>query len=131
MVTPEDVRTARFRQTQVVVLAACSTADGPESYSEGIDSLARPFLLQGVTSVVATLWPVDDRATESLMIALHRALAAGSDSWAALRAAQSALRRDARYSHPYYWAAAVVVGRPSPGPHHGRPVHSRETTNED
>jgi CHAT domain-containing protein len=54
---------------------------------------------------------VDDRATEVLSVAMHRALARGDDSWVALRHAQRAVRADPTFAHPYYWAAPVAIGR--------------------
>jgi CHAT domain-containing protein len=77
-----------FRGVRLVVLGACSTAAGRSSTSEGVLGLARSVLAAGVPSVVASLWPVDDATTASLMTALHVRLRAGDSTSAALRAAQ-------------------------------------------
>jgi CHAT domain-containing protein/tetratricopeptide (TPR) repeat protein len=95
----------------LVVLSGCRTALGREVRGEGIMGLTRGFLHAGVPRVVASLWRVQDRATAELMTRFYRAL------WqdllppaAALRAAQTSLRRDPRYRDPYSWAGFVLQG---------------------
>jgi CHAT domain-containing protein len=60
--------------------------------------------------VVASLWPVDDRATETLMREFYRALGRGGTAASALREAQQRVRRSPRTRHPHYWAGFVVLG---------------------
>src|SRR5262249_55524452 len=88
-----EISAVPFTRTKLVVLAACSTAVGSLSRGEGVVSVARPFLMAGVPAVVASQWDVDDRATEQLLLAFHRALAESRDPVAALQAAQVALLR--------------------------------------
>jgi CHAT domain-containing protein len=101
-----------FRRTRLVVLAACDSGAGALSESEGVASLARPFLAAGVPAVVASLWQVDDRSTAALFQAFHRDLSAGQSPLLALRRAQLALldsdRKEAR--RPSSWAAFQLLG---------------------
>jgi CHAT domain-containing protein len=61
--------------------------------------------------VIVSLWSVSDRATASLMSRLYsEMLRHGRSPAASLRAAQLALRSDARWRHPYYWAAFTIQG---------------------
>jgi len=83
-----DVRSTRFSETRLIVLAACGTGDGPGTAGEGVLSLARSFLAAGVPSVVATQWPIDDHASSILFTSLHRHLLAGEAAASALRHAQ-------------------------------------------
>ena len=83
-----ELSSVDLRGVRLVVLGACSTAAGRTSASEGVLGLARSVLAAGVPSVVASLWPVDDATTASLMTALHARLRAGNSTSAALRAAQ-------------------------------------------
>jgi hypothetical protein len=53
---------------------------------------------------------VDSAATERLMIAFHRALAAGVAPPEALRHAALSLRAEPAFAHPFYWAPFVVIG---------------------
>jgi CHAT domain-containing protein len=95
----------------LVVLSACQTALGKEIKGEGLVGLTRGFMYAGVPSVVATLWRVSDRATAELMQTFYRGmLSDGLRPAAALRAAQDALRREGRWSAPYYWAGFVLQG---------------------
>jgi CHAT domain-containing protein len=73
--------------------------------------LTRGFLSAGVPRVLATLWRVQDRTSAELMTRFYRAL------WhdhlpaaAALREAQTSLRRDPRFAHANSWAAFVLQG---------------------
>src|SRR4029077_2092594 len=58
-----DILKMRFRRTRLAVLASCSTASGQVSRTEGVESLARPFLAAGLPSVIGSLWNVDDEGT--------------------------------------------------------------------
>ena len=102
----------RFERTQVVVLAACSTAVGGISRGEGVISVARPFLAGGVPLVIASQWDVDDEATRALFIEFHRILSRTNDPVGALREAQLTLLRGNKTSlaSPASWGAFVALG---------------------
>ncbi|HKV12782.1 MAG TPA: CHAT domain-containing tetratricopeptide repeat protein, partial [Thermoanaerobaculia bacterium] len=89
----------------LVVLSGCRTALGKEVRGEGILGLTRGFFYAGVPRVVASLWRVDDSATEKLMTHFYRALWQDHlPAAAALRAAQQSLRRDPQFRDPRSWA---------------------------
>jgi CHAT domain-containing protein/uncharacterized protein HemY len=100
----------------LVTLSACETALGSGYFSEipsGDDfvSLTRAFLSAGSEAVLASLWAVDDRSTLQLMVEFYRRLPRDGKV-GALTAAQRAVRLGGgRYSHPYYWAPFVLVGK--------------------
>jgi CHAT domain-containing protein/tetratricopeptide (TPR) repeat protein len=102
----------RFPRTQLVILAACSTARGAISRGEGALNVARPFLAGGVPVVIASQWDVDDLATSELFLAFHREFAVSKDAARALRHAQLQLLRDPslRHSSPASWGAFVALG---------------------
>jgi CHAT domain-containing protein len=62
-----DLPALALRHVDLVVLASCRGADGPLSRSEGLVSLARAFLLQGVPSVLVARWDVEDESTSRFM----------------------------------------------------------------
>lgn len=103
-------------QASLVALSACETALASGYFAEvpaGDDfvGLTRAFLFAGSPSVLATLWEVNDRSTLRLMRSFYRGLQRG-DKAEALAKAQRAMRRaGSRYSHPYFWAPFVLVGR--------------------
>jgi CHAT domain-containing protein len=72
--------------------------------------LSRAFLSAGAGHVVATLWPVEDRATADLMEHFYERFTAGADAPAALAGAQRALLVAPATEHPFYWAGFVSVG---------------------
>lgn len=106
----------------VVILSACDTAglatiaaSREAGVSSGgnfaLDGLVRAFVGAGARSVVASHWPVPDDygATARLMGGLLGA-PPGEPLAAALRDAQRGLMDDARTSHPFYWAAFIILG---------------------
>ena len=93
----------------LVTLSACETGLGKIASGDDVVGLTRGFLYSGARSIVASLWQVDDRATETLMTSFYRALVEGGDKRAALRQAQ--LETMKRYPHPFYWAAFQLTGR--------------------
>jgi CHAT domain-containing protein/Tfp pilus assembly protein PilF len=83
----------------LVVLSACETGLGTGLHHDvppGDDwvGLVRAFLHAGAQNVVASLWPVDDRATAQLMGNFYAGLRAGRSKATALADAQRALIRD-------------------------------------
>jgi CHAT domain-containing protein len=102
-----------LEQTRLVVLSACRTALGQAESGEGVIGLVRGFKLAGARRVVGSLWKVDDEATRALMVKFYAewgSQAGGLSGAAALRRAQSHVRSQQPWSHPYYWAAWVLWG---------------------
>ncbi|MCG8463069.1 MAG: CHAT domain-containing protein [Holophagales bacterium] len=103
-----------FEQVRIdadlVVLSACQTASGPYVDGEGLIGLARAFHYAGASSVLASSWKVEDRATADLMFRFYRNLRAGSRKDAALRSAQLGLLRSSEHAAPYYWASFQLYG---------------------
>jgi CHAT domain-containing protein len=99
-----------FGKVRVVVLAACSTAEGQILGTEGVLSLARAFLAAGVPTVVASLGPVGDAQTAEILDLLHQELRTGSDAAAALRRAQLIVARSRSAGGRAAWAAFEIFG---------------------
>jgi CHAT domain-containing protein/Flp pilus assembly protein TadD len=97
--------------TDLVVLSGCQTAIGADLPGEGVSSLAHGFFYAGSARVMATLWKVDDEATAAMMRAFYHGLLREHRSpAAALRAAQTSMRADPRWSDPYFWSGFVLLG---------------------
>ncbi|HJU55242.1 MAG TPA: CHAT domain-containing tetratricopeptide repeat protein, partial [Pyrinomonadaceae bacterium] len=95
----------------LVVLSACSTALGKEVRGEGLIGLTRGFMYAGASSVLASLWKVDDEATAELMQLFYgNLLERGMTPAEALRAAQNSMRQQPQWRSPYYWAAFTLQG---------------------
>lgn len=106
----------------VVILSACDTAGmatASASKEAGIvgggnyalDGLVRAFVGAGARAVVASHWPVPDdfNATQRLVQGLI-ASDQGTGLAGSLRTAQRGLMSEADTSHPFYWAAFIVLG---------------------
>ena len=95
----------------LVVLSACQTALGKDVRGEGLLGLTRGFMYAGASSVMASLWKVDDEATSELMRQFYtNMLRNGLTPAAALRAAQNNIRQKPEWSAPYYWAGFTLQG---------------------
>ncbi len=95
---------------QLVVLAGCESAAGRIMGAEGVQSLANAFIGAGVPSVLATLWPVDDKATRLLIRSFYSHLSSGMNTAEALQAAQAELKELPGYSDPFFWAGFIIAG---------------------
>lgn len=100
---------------QLVVLSACQTALGSGAIGDvpaGDDwvGLVQAFLYAGAGSVLASLWPVEDRATAQLMEYFYRRRADGESPAAALAGAQRDMLRESGTMHPFLWSGFVLVG---------------------
>src|SRR4030095_15472096 len=109
-------------ECDVFFLSACDTAGAPTSAASreagiatggnyALDGLVRAFVGAGARSVVASHWPVPDDydATKRLISGLIEAKP-GQPLADALGKAQLGLMDDARTSHPFYWAAFIILG---------------------
>jgi CHAT domain-containing protein len=95
----------------LVVLSGCETALGKTLRGEGIVGLTRGFFHSGASQVLASLWPVRDRATAELMHRFYRAMfREGLAPSAALRQAQISLWKERPWRDPYFWAAFTLQG---------------------
>lgn len=123
---------------ELLVLSACSTALGDKDAERGFAGLA---VHSGVKSALASLWSVSDEGTLALMVEFYQQLRIAPIKAEALRQAQIAMLRgevrleagklrgstlrggvslpknlaileNQNFSHPYYWAAFIMIGNP-------------------
>jgi CHAT domain-containing protein len=106
-----ELHAVRFPHLSVAVLAACGTAQGAHRASEGTWSIGRAFLVAGVPSVIATLWPLSDDDAPRFFVRLHRHLAQGVVPAEAVRATQLELINQSDRARPSLWAAVQIIGR--------------------
>jgi CHAT domain-containing protein len=103
IITAEGLIGLRLEGLELAVLSACETALGEYGGGEGVYGLQRAFHVAGCQNVIASLWKVDDGATQALMALFYRNLWEKKlDAAEALRQAQLTL-----YRHP----EAVEVAR--------------------
>jgi len=94
-----------LQHLRIAVLAACnptaSNPDIPEPSPDGRNA----FLRAGAHGVIASNWDVDDHSTGVLMLSFYRQLMSGLSPAQSLQLAESTLRSQTNWQHPYYWAS--------------------------
>jgi CHAT domain-containing protein/Tfp pilus assembly protein PilF len=135
ILTALEVSEMELAGLELAVLSACETGLGKQAGGEGLLGLQRAFAVAGCRSVLASLWKVDDQATQALMAAFYRTWwgKKGISCALALRQAQLAMLRDGiegmaregsrgevreplpardkrKRLPPFFWAAFVLSG---------------------
>jgi CHAT domain-containing protein/tetratricopeptide (TPR) repeat protein len=98
----------------LVVLSACKTGTGRIQKGEGALSLARAFKYAGATSIMQSLWQVNDQATALLMNNFYTNLNKKGIKSEALHQAKLDYLNNSSIKNlkksPYYWAAFQYYG---------------------
>ena len=98
---------------ELVVLSACNTAGGGGKFGgEALSGLAESFFYAGARGLVVSHWQVPSRATAMLLSNMFEFLGPDLKGGAALALREAQLKMISRQSesHPFFWAAFVLVG---------------------
>lgn len=109
VLTAYEAQNLDLTNTSLVVLSACETTLGYLDAGEGVYGLQRAFRAAGATSIMTSLWKVDDNATKDFMIIFYQQYLKTKDKSAAFVFAQKAIKD--KYIYPYFWGAFVMMGR--------------------
>ncbi|MEK7225811.1 MAG: CHAT domain-containing protein, partial [Bacteroidota bacterium] len=109
ILTAYEAQNLDLENTSLVILSACETSLGFLDAGEGVYGLQRAFRAAGASSIMTSLWKVDDVATRDFMIQFYQQYLKTKDKNAAFIFAQKAIRE--KYKHPYFWGAFVMVGK--------------------
>ncbi len=93
---------------RLVTMSACDSGSISSIESNEPDGLVRAALSLGSDAVVASAWPLDDRASSIFTLPYYSVLRGGGGVLESMRAGRSAVR--AQFEHPYYWGGMVVFG---------------------
>jgi CHAT domain-containing protein len=111
LLTLEDVLALKLN-ADWVVLSACNTAGADGRAEEALSGLARGFFYAGGRSLLVTHWSVESES--AMMLTTHTFAAYKKNPQMrraeALRQAMLETMKDARYTHPAYWAPYALVG---------------------
>ena len=115
--TTMDIFTLDLK-AELVTMSACQTGRHVLGGGDELLGLMRALFYAGASSLLLSLWPVEDHSTAMLMVDFYRALTERASKRAALRAAQHRFIQAARggdpelsaYAHPFFWAPFFLVG---------------------
>jgi CHAT domain-containing protein len=106
----KDVLGMDLHNVAMIALSACESGLGRVDDGDEVLGFTRSFLSAGTSTMLVSLWPVSDAATEKLMTTLYTDLARGDEVQDAMRSAQLAVLADPETAHPYYWAPFNLIG---------------------
>lgn len=106
ILTAKEIAGLDLRTVDCAVLSACETGNG-DITGDGVAGLQRGFKQAGVKTLMMSLWPVNDSATELLMTEFYRRWKNGNSKREALRQAQHVVRES--YEDPSNWAAFILL----------------------
>jgi CHAT domain-containing protein len=94
----------------LVTLSACQTGLGQLIRGEGIEGLNRAFFYAGASSVMLSLWAINDQASYQLLERFYFHLCSSEPIMDALRRAKLEMIESDVLAHPYYWGGFIVTG---------------------
>lgn len=111
-----DAFSLDLKGCELVTLSGCETGLALSGGGDEQLGLGRAFLAAGASSLVISLWSVEDHATNELMKLFYHYLLQGESKVQALRSAQRQLLRSpsSTHTHPFFWAAFRLVGDVGP-----------------
>ena len=108
--TVQDIYDLNLKAS-LVTLSACETGLGRDTGGDDLVGLVRGFLYAGASSLLVSLWTVDDESMTELIREFYTHWLAGNAKTESLRHAQMKLLE--KYEHPYYWAPLMLTGSES------------------
>jgi len=105
-----EIYTLKFN-SDLVTLSSCQTGLGEFIHGEGIEGINRAFFYAGSSSVLMSLWAINDQASYQLMERFYFHLRSSESIMEALRKAKLEMIESGVLSHPYYWAGFIASGQ--------------------
>ena len=94
---------------RLVTLSGCATGMNFVAAGDELLGLQRGLFCAGATTLLLSLWDVNDESTAQLMGHFYRHYIQSADMPGALQHAMRKLRQEK--PHPFYWAPFVLVGK--------------------
>ena len=106
---PEEVEKLNICPA-LVVLSSCDSGRGTFK-ADGIQGMARAFILAGSQAVLTTLWRVPDESAAIFMQFFYQYMMDGLESTRALQKAILSIRCFSKYSQFIHWSGYQLTGR--------------------
>lgn len=115
ILTAREIATLDLHGTRMVMLSACQSGLG-DLDADGVFGLQRGFKKAGAETIIMSLWPVNDHATELFVTQFYKSLLDGAPIHDALGHGRSALKDYTDpvsgthpYNRPEHWAAFIAL----------------------
>ena len=108
LLTQSDILKCKLT-ARLVVLSCCDTGKGEVS-SEGVLGIARSFLGAGASSILVTLWKINDKFAKLFMTAFYHNILEGKSVCLALKETMNEFQRSEEYKSFMFWAAFEIMG---------------------
>ena len=108
-----DVSLLNFKNEPLVMLSACNTIDSPYFKSLPFSGLPKSFMNAGANSILMSLWNIDSYSAKIFNESLFdksiftRTFYLGDS----LQGSMIDMINSEQYSHPYYWAPYIYLGK--------------------
>lgn len=118
LLTADDANDGRLEAFEIfdlnlnahlVAMSACETGLSTIRSGDEVIGLTRSFLYAGASSLMSSLWKVDDLATAVLVKRFFRAISEGKSRAKALQEAQTIVMQEIN-PYPSFWAGFMLTG---------------------
>lgn len=108
VLTAYEAMNMNLDNTELVVLSACETGLGQVQVGEGVFGLQRSFLVAGASTVIMSLFKVNDEVTQKLMTRFYELWLKTGDKRKSFADAKREIKK--LYPEPIYWGSFVMSG---------------------
>lgn len=108
VLTAKELSALNLGNVDMVVMSACQSGLG-ETTGEGVFGLQRGFKLAGATTLLMSLWKVDDEATKILMTEFYKNYLSGKTKRESLQLAQQHVKSQPKWESPEFWAGFILL----------------------
>lgn len=110
MLTVEELYGIQINAS-LVTLSACETGMSAVENGDELIGFVRGFFFAGTSSLIASLWKIDDIATKKFMSLFYRHLQSKDKVMAqVLQQAKIDMINSKKYTHPFFWAPFNLYG---------------------
>ncbi len=108
ILTAYEAMNLSFDGTDLVVLSACETGLGDVTAGEGVYGLQRAFIVAGASTLIMSMFKVNDEATQKLMVTFYQKWLDTGNKRQSFIDAKKEIRNE--FKDPIYWGAFIMIG---------------------